>query len=208
MTLTVTLIIIILTVITSMMAFNNPIFKGGALFIPYGIARRKEYHRFITSGFIHADWMHLIFNMYVLYIFGETLEKHYLPAYFDMKARIVFIIIYIVGMVVSDIPTYFKYRHSPGYASLGASGAVSAIVFATILLNPMAKMGLLFIPVMLPGFIFGGLYLIYSVYMSRKGGDNINHDAHFYGALVGLTLPGLFDPIIFKNFFNQIMNIL
>lgn len=202
-----TIIIIILTALTSIMAFNNPVMKGASLFYPYLMRKQGEWHRFITSGFIHADWLHLAVNMYVLYIFGDILEKYLLPVYFHQKARLIFLIIYMGGMIVADIPSFFKHQHNPGFRSLGASGAVSAIVFAGIIINPwQGGIGLLFLPgITLPPVVFGVLYLIYTAYMSRRQIDNVNHDAHLYGALFGFLLPGILKPEIFKIFFEQIM---
>ncbi|HAE13028.1 MAG: rhomboid family intramembrane serine protease [Chitinophagales bacterium] len=208
MSISLTIIIIALTVITSMMAFNNPVMKGSALFYPHAISARGEWYRFLTSGFIHADWMHLLVNMYVLYIFGDILEHYLLPLYFHQKTRLVYLAIYLGGMIVSDIPSYFKHRHDSLYRALGASGAVSSIVFAGILINPwQGGIGLLFLPgITLPPVVFGGLYLLYSAIMARRQSDNVNHDAHFYGALFGLILPGILQPEIFTSFFYQIMN--
>jgi membrane associated rhomboid family serine protease len=175
------------------------------LFSPYAIHKNGEWHRFITGGFIHADYMHLAVNMYVLYIFGEILEMYMLPIFFGKLSKLVFVALYVLGIIVSDIPSYFKHRNNSSFLALGASGAVSSIVFASILLNPWeGGIGLLFIPVFLPPVVFGGLYLLYSYIMSRRGRDHINHDAHFYGALFGLIFPGLIKPVIFSIFFQQI----
>ena len=204
--LTITLLIIILTIITSLMAFNNAAVRGSAIFYPYAIRERGEWYRFITSGFIHADYMHLGVNMFVLWSFGDILEKYYLPALFHSFGRILFVVIYIGGMIVSDIPSYFKHRHDATYRALGASGAVSAVVFACILIGPFnGSIGIIFIPgVGIPPIIFGALYLAYSIYMSRAGRDNVNHDAHFYGALFGFLLPGILKPQLFTALIEQI----
>ncbi|MBK7109801.1 MAG: rhomboid family intramembrane serine protease [Chitinophagales bacterium] len=204
----ITVIIIILTAITSILAFNNAVMKGASLFYPYLVKKHGEWHRFLTSGFVHADWLHLAVNMYVLYMFGDILEKYLLPAYFHQKAKLIFLIIYIGGMIVADIPSYIKHRNDPSYRSLGASGAVSAIVFAGILINPwQGGIGLLFLPgIMLPPVVFGVLYLIFTVYMSRRQMDNVNHDAHLFGALFGFVLPGIIKPEIFQSFFDQIFS--
>lgn len=204
MELSVTLIIIVLTCISSILAFNNAQLREGAIFAPYTVLRQREWHRFITSGFIHADWLHLGLNMYVLYVLGDMLEKHLLPLYFGDKSHLVFVLLYLVALVISDLPTFFKYRNNPGYRSLGASGAVSAIVFAAIVISPWGfELGFFFFPTM-PAIIFGAIYLILTIYMSKRGGDNINHDAHFYGAVCGLIFPCILDPHIAINFFQQI----
>ncbi len=202
----ITLVIIILTCITSIMAFSNAAMKGAALFYPYLVKKQGEWHRFFTGGFIHADWLHLAVNMYVLYMFGNILEKYLLPVYFMQKSKLVYIIIYLGGIIVADIPSFLKHRNDPSFRSLGASGAVSAIVFAGILINPWeGGIGLLFLPgIMLPPVVFGGLYLLYTAYMARRQMDNINHDAHLFGALFGFLLPGIIKPAIYIAFIDQI----
>lgn len=204
--LSITLLIIILTVISSIMAFNNNVIRGAALFYPFAMHNRGEWHRFLTSGFIHADFLHLAVNMYVLYSFGTVLELAYLPVFFGDYAKILYVGIYILGMIAADIPSYFKHRHDATYRGLGASGAVAAVLFACILMGPFnGSIGLLFIPgVGIPPLVFGLLYLAYSAYMGRAGRDNINHDAHFYGAVFGLIFPGLFKPELFLLLIEQI----
>ncbi|MFN3939905.1 MAG: rhomboid family intramembrane serine protease, partial [Chitinophagales bacterium] len=194
-----------MTGITSIMAFSNPAMKGASLFYPHLMQKSGEWHRFFTSGFIHADWLHLVVNMYVLYIFGDILELFLLPAYFNEKSRLVFLLLYLGGMLFSDLPSYAKQRNNPMFRSLGASGAVSSIVFACILMNPwQGGIGFIFLPgISVPPVIFGALYLIYTAYMSHRQMDNINHDAHFYGALFGLLLPGVLKPEIFTIFIDQ-----
>ena len=205
--LSITIIIIILTAITSLMAFNNPAIRGTALFYPYAIRERNEWFRFITSGLIHADFLHLAVNMFVLYMFGGLLEKTYLPAVFGSSAKIIYVIIYILGMIVSDIPSYFKHRHDATYRGLGASGAVAAVLFSAILIGPFnGSIYLMLIPIPLPPIIFGVLYLVYSAYMARAGRDNVNHDAHFYGALFGFFFPVILKPELFTSLINQIQD--
>lgn len=203
---TITLLIIILTVITSFMAFNNPVMRGAALFYPYAIRERGEWHRFLTSGFIHADFLHLAVNMYVLWSFGSVLERYYLPAFFGGYAKLVYTGIYVLGLIVSDLPSYFKHRYDGTYRGLGASGAVAAVLFACILIGPFnGSIGLLFIPGLgIPPLVFGILYLLYSAYMARAGRDNINHDAHFYGAVFGFIFPGIWRPELFTSLLDQI----
>ncbi len=204
----ITFLIIALTSISSIMAFNSPAMMGSAIFFPFAIHERKEWHRFITSGFIHADFMHLMINMFVLYSFGSVLELDYFPALFHNKARIAFVVLYIAALIISDIPSYFKHRHDATYRGLGASGAVAAIVFACILIEPWPGGGrgiyLFLIPIAIPPIIFGVVYLIYSAYMGKYGKDNINHDAHFYGSVVGFTFPLLFKPELFMTLIEQI----
>ncbi len=204
----ITFLIIGLTSISSIMAFNNPAMMGSALFFPFAIRERREWHRFITSGFVHADFMHLLVNMFVLYSFGKILELYYFPALFHDMARIAFVALYVLALIISDIPSYFKHRFDATYRGLGASGAVAAIVFACILIEPWPGEGrgiyLFLIPVAIPPIIFGVVYLIYSAYMGKYGKDNVNHDAHFYGSVVGFAFPLLFKPELFMALINQI----
>ena len=202
----ITLLLIVLTCITSIMALRNNLIKGAALFYPYAMRRRNEWYRFITSGFIHADYMHLAVNMFVLYSFGVYLEKSMLDFYFGEMAGLVFVAIYLLGMIVSDIPTYLKHKNDPSYRGLGASGAVAAVLFSFILLSPIEnRIQFMFVPgAGIPPALFGLLYLLYSVYMSRNSRDNVNHDAHFYGALFGFVFTGLLKPELFINFVEQV----
>jgi membrane associated rhomboid family serine protease len=207
MQLSITLIIIIVTVLISLNGFSKPEFLYKAIFYPFQIKRNKEYFRFLTSGFIHADWMHLIVNMYVLYGFGQYVEV-YLSFYFGVMAKLIYVLLYLTAIVVSSLSTFFKQQDNTHYTSLGASGAVSAIVFASILFNPMGKIGLIFIPIGIPGIILGGLYLLYSYFMGQRSSDRINHEAHFYGAVYGMLFMIILKPELIKMFIHQITNAL
>jgi membrane associated rhomboid family serine protease len=180
-----TLIIIITTAIVSFTAFSNEKVMNDLIFYPPAVTVNKQYYRFITCGFIHADIMHLAFNMLSLYFFSDV--ETIFTIIFGDAGRLLFLSMYLLALIVCLLPTYFKNKTNYHYRSLGASGAVSAVVFAGIMLAPTAKMGLFFIPPIIPGFIFGPLYLIISAYLDRKGGDNINHSAHLWGALFGVA---------------------
>ena len=199
----ITLLIIIVTVIVSVAAWNNASLMDRWIMNPYQVANRGQYYRLITSGFLHADWGHLIFNMFSLYFFGGFIEQIF-GFIFDANASIFLVGFYLVAILVSDIPSFLKHRNNPGYNSLGASGGVSAIIFAAILFRPLIPISMYFIPIGIPGFIFGGLYLAYSYYESRRGADNVNHDAHFYGALFGILFMIVFYPPVLPSFFEQI----
>lgn len=173
------------------------------MFSPYIIKHRNEWHRFLTHALIHADWLHLFFNMYVLYMFGSLLEADY-AAVFGEKGKIYYVLLYVLAVVMSSIPAYEKHKNHSYYHAVGASGAVSAVVFAAILFNPTMKMGIIFLPIMMPAFVFGLLYLGYSYYMSHRGGDNIAHDTHFFGALFGIMFTILLNRDIGKHFVYQI----
>jgi membrane associated rhomboid family serine protease len=199
---TPTNIIVAITVVLSFMAFSNQELVRKFIFNPYAINKRNQYYRFITSGFIHNDHMHLIFNMISFYFFGAGVEIIFSHVFGDLGS-IYFVALYILGIIVSDVPTYFKNQNNPGYNALGASGGVSAVVFAFILFLPLEKINLYFF-VPIPGFILGALYIFYSWYSSRKANDNVNHDAHLYGALFGLIFCIVLYPEAVPNFFRQL----
>jgi membrane associated rhomboid family serine protease len=200
--LNITYIIIGITVVISFYAFNNTNVLRGFIHNPYLINTRGQYYRFVTSGFIHRDHIHLILNMVTLYFFGGAIE-HVFGILFGSAGGLYFIALYLMAIVVSDVPTYFKNRTNPGYNSLGASGGVAAIVFAFILLLPMERICLYF-ALCMPGFILGTLYVGYSYYMGRKANDGINHDAHLYGALFGLIFCAVFYPESLPRFIEQV----
>jgi membrane associated rhomboid family serine protease len=189
-----TVIIILITIGASMLAWSKPDLYEKWMMNPYRIKNNHEYYRFITSGFIHTGYMHLGFNMLAMYFFGRPVE-----GYFN---TIEFLVLYIVGIVVSDISTYIKFQNHPSYRSLGASGAVSAIIFSSILVFPLDTIYIYFIP--MNAFIFGILYLIYSYYQAKGSTDNINHDAHFYGAVFGIVYTFILIPGVLTDFFREI----
>ncbi|MEO5675841.1 MAG: rhomboid family intramembrane serine protease [Chitinophagales bacterium] len=198
----ITIIIIIITALVSFGAFQSNELEQRLILRPYLINRDNQWYRFITSGFIHANIPHLAINMLVLYSFGRVVEYYYQAAFGDL-GEAYFIAMYTGGIIVSDLPTYFKHRNNPSYASLGASGAVSSVLFASIFFNPWSQVMLFFIP--MPGIVMGVLYLIYSAYMSRKSDDNINHDAHFYGAVFGVLFTLALQPRLGLHFIEQLM---
>lgn len=199
----ITLIIIIVTVGISAWAWSNYSLMDRWILNPYQIASQGQYYRLLTSGFLHADWGHLIFNMISLYAFSGLMEQVFYSL-FAGNGPLYLIGFYLLAIVVSDIPTFLKHRNDPSYNSLGASGGVSAIIFAAILISPLTKLYLFFIPIGIPGFIFGPLYLIYSFYESNRGRGRINHDAHFYGALFGVLFIIVVYPPVLPNFFEQV----
>lgn len=200
----VTLIIILVTVAISLAAWNNPALMDRWIMNPYQIASRGQYYRLITSGFLHADWGHLFFNMFALYAFGGFMEQVFSQLLFGEGGGLFFVGFYLIGILVSDLPSFLKHRNDPGYNSLGASGGVSAVLFAAILFRPLTPISLFFIPIGIPGFIFGALYLAYSYYEARRGYGNVNHDAHFYGALFGIVFMIVVYPAVLPQFFEQV----
>jgi membrane associated rhomboid family serine protease len=197
-----TILLIIINVIASIYAWGNTSRMNAWMMNPYAISRESQYYRFITSGFIHRDYIHLIFNMITLYYFGSLVESLF-GYFFGGLGISYYIILYFASMVVADIPSYIKYRNYQGYNSLGASGAVSAVVFSSILFQPVSGICIYF-AFCIPAFIFGLLYLIYSYYQGRRMADNVNHDAHFYGAIFGLVFSIVIYPAAIGNFIRQI----
>jgi membrane associated rhomboid family serine protease len=195
----ITILIIVATVLISMAAFSNSQLMAKYQLNPYQVYYRKEWHRMLTHGFIHVDWTHLIFNMLTLFFFGRYVEA-------VIGNGVVYILFYLSAIVVSSMTTLFKHKDNYLYNAVGASGGVSAMLFASILFNPNSKIIFLFFPVPIPGFVFGLIYIAYSHYMSRKESDNINHDAHLLGALYGFAIPLLFNLDYIKIFINQIFN--
>ena len=186
MQLSITIVIIIITVLISIGAFNNPKIENDLIFYPPAIREQKQWYRFFTCGFIHADASHLIFNMLSLFFFGPEVEKGF-QQYFEDMGSWLYLIMYATSLFISLLPTYLKHQYDYNYRSLGASGAVSAVIFAGLMLTPLTKIYIFFIPIGIPGFIFGPLYLLLTAYMERRGGDHINHSAHLWGALYGLA---------------------
>ncbi|MEQ1744337.1 MAG: rhomboid family intramembrane serine protease [Saprospiraceae bacterium] len=199
----VTHIIIAFTALFSIWGFSNQDIFYKCMHRPHDEARRGEYYRWLTGGFLHGDYMHLIFNMFTLYAFGPVVEKWF-GVHFGMTGPLFFVIFYLISIVAASLATYFKFKDSPGFASVGASGAVSAVLFAAVLLHPTMGLYLMFIPIPIPGFIFAGLYLWYSSYAARRGNDGIDHTAHFYGAVFGFIFPMVFDPFLLMDFVAQL----
>lgn len=185
MQLTITVIIIIITVLVSLGAFNNGKLQEDLIFYPPAVTHRNQWYRFITCGLIHADFGHLLFNMLSLYLFGRFVEEKFLEIFGD-AGKWFYLAMYITALFISLLPTYLKNKNNTNYRSLGASGAVSAVVFAGLMIAPYVEVGFFIIPPIIPGFIFGPLYLIISAWLDKRGGDNINHSAHLWGAVYGV----------------------
>ncbi len=209
----VTTFIIVITCIISIAAFKdqNP--------LPYSVARpewfdkfkfnafmvwhKRDFHRLISSGFVHGGWWHLAFNMLTLYFFGYYVEDVFKWVFGAVAGDVLFAVFYLLAIAIASLSDLFKYREQPYYSAIGASGAVSAVIFAAILFAPKMGIGLFFIPVHIPGFVFGPLYLLYCHYMDKKNIDNIGHSAHFWGAIFGFVFPIILNPTFLKLFINQ-----
>ena len=197
----VTWVLIGVTVLVSWRAFNDRRLLERLILWPPAISRNKEYDRLLTHGFIHADGMHLLFNMVTLYFFGRALE-----GWFVQRIGIPgYALFYLSAIVVAILPTYLRHRNDPNYRSLGASGAVSAVLFSYILLDPWSGIYLFLIPIPIPAFVFGGLYLGYTIWMDRRGGGNVNHSAHLWGALYGMLFTVVLDPGVATTFPARLM---
>jgi membrane associated rhomboid family serine protease len=196
----VTYALIAITCVVSWIAFNNRKLADRLILWPPAIDKHKQYDRLVTYGFIHADFMHLLFNMITLYFFGRQIEA----LMTDVVGVWVYPVFYLSALVVSILPTYLKNQHNPNYLSLGASGAVSAVLFAFILAAPWAQIFVLFIP--LPAIIFAVLYVAYSIWMDRRGGDRINHSAHLAGAAYGVMFLIIMRPQVLQHFLRELQS--
>jgi membrane associated rhomboid family serine protease len=194
--------IILITIAISFIAFRDDSLLSKMTMNPYRIANKKEFWRAITSGFIHADFTHLFFNMFSFFFFGLQLEQIF-GILFPNFGNVLYVVFYLSAIVVADLPTYFREKKNPYFNSLGASGAVSAVIFAGILFFPVEKI-YLFGVIGIPGFIYAGLFTWYSIAMDKRGGGFVNHSAHLYGGLFGLGFMTLVYPSAWITFFQQI----
>lgn len=194
----ITLLIVIVTCVTSVIAFSNRQWIDHLIFWPYRIWHNNEWHRLVSCGFIHADLGHLFFNMFAFFSFGAYIEASFVNV-FEGKGLALYVIMYFGAVATADIFNLFSKRDEPSYKSLGASGGVAAIIFSYILLNPYGGISLFFLPA-IPAYIFGPLFLLYCAYMAKRGGDNIAHMAHLTGSVFGFVFPILFEPRLFTRF--------
>lgn len=194
-----TYIILAVTIVISAICFNNRQLFNQLALTPYLVVHSRQWYRIISHGFVHGDWTHLFVNMFTFWSFGEFIEKTFQDLNFGKGA---FLFLYFGGMIIASIPDVIRYRNASWYSSIGASGAVSAVLFTSIFLNPWGKI-LFFAVVPIPGIVFGLIYLAYCQYMAKRGGDNINHNAHFYGAVFGFIFPLLLEPRLFQVFLSH-----
>lgn len=195
-----TLSIIAVTCVVSFMAFKRPPLWHKLVLWPPGVTRRHEYWRLLTSGFVHADMQHLLFNMITLFFFGRLMEQ-----FFAMQiGEAGYVLFYLGGVLISILPSYLSHRNQTDYVSLGASGAVSAVLFAFILLQPWALIFVFVLPV--PAVLYAIAYVGYSIYMDRRGRDNINHSAHLWGAAYGVLFTLAVDPGVAQWFLARVMH--
>lgn len=198
-----TYIIIGITAIISILAFSYEELFARFQLNPYQVVHRKQYYRLLTHGFIHAGWWHLFINMLVLYFFGTAVE-YYLDYLFESgiinHPILLYLILYLLAIIFSSSISVLKHKDDVWYNSVGASGAVSAVLFFTVFFNPWMEIRL-YAAIPIPGIIFAVLYVIYSHIMGKRGGDNVNHDAHLLGAVFGFVFPLFIDVVLFSEFF-------
>lgn len=203
---TVTNIIVGITVLISYLAMNNYSLKEKLMHIPYLEKREKDYFRFLSSGFIHADWMHLGINMFVLWQFGNIVESWFKLGFGSQMGGIYFLAMYLGSIIFADLPSYYKHRDHSHYRALGASGGVSGVFFASAVFQPWSMIYLYGI-IGIPTIVAGVLYLVYSSYAAKQNRDNIGHDAHFYGAVFGFIFTILVNPSFLNHFIQRIQDI-
>ncbi len=201
----ITYFIIGITVVISFLAFQNFLLMEKLQYNPARVIHRKQYYRLISHAFVHVGWTHLIVNMFVLYFFGQNVES-YFSYFFGNRANFYFLTLYVGGILFSNLWSLLKYRNDYFYNAVGASGAVSAVLFTFIFLNPW-EMLYLFAIIPIPGIVFGAGYLIYSYYMVKRKTDNIAHDAHFLGAVFGIIFPIILKPELFSRFIELLLKL-
>ncbi|HRN78691.1 MAG TPA: rhomboid family intramembrane serine protease [Ferruginibacter sp.] len=198
----ITIMLIAVNVLISLLGFYNAVFVDKTILWPYRIKRERQYYRMITSGFLHADFVHLFFNMFTLFFFGRNIEIYF--TYYGLGGQFTYLLLYFTALIVSDISSYLKHKNDYHYKALGASGAVSAVVFAAIVFDPWGAI-YLYGAIKISATLYAILFIVYCVYMGKRGQDNVNHDAHLWGSVYGLLFtliliaiqqPALFDGII------------
>ena len=197
----ITLGLIAVTALVSWLAFKDRRLVDRLILWPPAVSRRHEYWRLVSYGFLHADFPHLLFNMITLFFFGRLIEQVMREL---TGSALTYPLFYLAALVVSILPSYLKNQKNPNYLSLGASGAVSAVLFAFVLLAPWSTIGVMFIP--MPAIVFAVLYVGYSIWMDRRGGDRINHSAHLAGAAYGVLFMVIMEPRVLGIFLQQLGN--
>ncbi len=179
-------LVIASVVAVSVAAWMSERLRAALVLSPYLVRQRLQVHRLLTAGWVHADTSHLLFNMLTLYFFAADVMR--------VLGPMQFVVLYVSAVVASFVPTTLRHSRNPKYVSLGASGAVAAVMFSAILLRPSLKLMLLFLPIPVPGFVYAVGYLAYSAWHSYRGQRGVNHDAHFSGAVYGSLLTFFLEP--------------
>ncbi|MEZ5465453.1 MAG: rhomboid family intramembrane serine protease [Lysobacteraceae bacterium] len=191
-------IIIGITAVVSYLALQDGKLMARLIFWPPAVSKGREYYRLLSYGLIHADFTHFLFNMITLYFFGRLIEQ----VYNAIAGPAGYALFYAGALLASILPSYFRHRNDAGYRSLGASGAVSAVLFTFILFDPWALIFIFFIP--MPAIVYAVAYTAYSIYMDRKGGDNVNHSAHLWGAAYGVLVTIIIEPRVLGIFLERL----
>ncbi|MDZ7876650.1 MAG: rhomboid family intramembrane serine protease [Saprospiraceae bacterium] len=199
--------LLVLTVVVSALALNDPSYFYKLSHHPFTEVRRKEYFRWLSSGFIHNDYIHLGVNMFVFYQFGGIVEQVFVAAYDGLMGKLMYLFLYGGSIIAGALPSYLKHQNNEGYAAVGASGGVAGIMFAYALFSPTSKI-LLYGIIPLYSIAWAVLYLIYEQWAGRRGQDNIGHDAHFYGAVFGFIATAVMIPRAIPHFFSAIQGVL
>ena len=200
----ITLIIIAVTALVSILCFSGTLDVNAWMFNAAKVWHRRQWYRMLSYGLVHSGWGHLFFNMLTLYFFGSVVEQYFGAAFGGTLGIVLYIVLYVSAIAVSSVWDLIKYKDSPGYNAVGASGAVSAVLFASILFEPKMGIYIYLIPIPVPGYIFAPLYLLYCWYMAKRNKDNIGHTAHFWGAVYGFAFPLVCRPDIFDHFLAQL----
>ena len=200
----ITLLIILVTSAVSILCFNGRLNFHALKFNAWAVWNRRQWYRTLSYGLVHSNWGHLIFNMLTLYFFGSVVEKYFAAAFGNPGGTVLYAVMYVTALAVSTVADLLKFKNNPDYNAVGASGAVSAVLFASILFEPRMGIYIFFIPIPIPGYIFAPLYLLYCWYMARRNIDNIGHSAHFWGAVYGLIFPLICNPGIISHFLSQL----
>lgn len=195
-----TILIIIITVIVSLLAWQNKALFNRLIFYPPAV-NKGQWDRFVTHGFIHADSLHLLFNMFVLYFFGSYIEA----LYRQFLAGYGFVIFYVLAIIAAIVPSYIRHKNDSRYSSLGASGGVTAVLFAFILLSPWNTI-YLFAVIPIPAIVFAVAYVAYSIYADKRGGSNINHMAHLWGGAFGVIATIALEPKVLPHFISALLS--
>lgn len=204
---TINMFLVGATCLISILGFNNPSIISKGAHHPYSEAHRGEWYRLLSSGFFHADVFHLFVNMFVLYGFGDFIEHQFKGIFGPLGGGIIYVVFYLALIILANLPNYSKHKDNPRYSAIGASGATSGIVFSYILFEPLSMLQLyFFFPI--PAIVFGVLYLLYSSYAGKNMSDNIDHAAHFYGALAGFLLTIALKKELIIDFFYELTSIL
>ena len=202
----INIILLISIGVVSYISFSNRELFHNLLFSPYRVSRDKEWHRFLSSAWVHGDMMHLFFNMFVLFSFGNLLESIF-TSWFSNFGIGYYILLFVLSVIIAHLPTYLKEKDNYAYSSVGASGGVSGVLFACILIDPAMELKL-FLSIPMNSLVFGILYIGYTIYMSRKGQDNINHEAHLWGAIAGIAVTIVYRPSVVLEFVDSLLGML